>query len=175
MVDSTFGACPYTSESLAQLEEQERVLRYAQGFGSAEALALGNAVAQLAPQYDRGVSVEVVRESDGLMLFAWSTDDKAPRNFGFAERKRSASQTCDHSSLWGYVRRSLDGVPSPQADDETGTLYAGGAFPIRDGAGRRVATIALSGLHEGKDHEIVVRALERALGRKAPAFTFSAV
>lgn len=175
MLDAIRADFNYTPASLAALEKQEDVLQYAGNFGSDEALALGNTVAELAPQYDRGISVKIVRESDGLVLFAWSTDDKAPRNFDFAEGKRKGSLACGHSSLWGYVRRTLDGVEPANIDKETGALYAGGAFPIRDGSGERVATIALSGLHEGKDHELVVRALERVLGLDAPTFTEVAV
>jgi uncharacterized protein (UPF0303 family) len=38
-----------------------------------------------------------------------------------------------------------------------------------------VATLSVSGLHEGKDHELAVRALAQALGREVPAFPAAAI
>ncbi|MDR6724403.1 uncharacterized protein (UPF0303 family) [Paenibacillus amylolyticus] len=48
-------------------------------------------------------------------------------------------------------------------------IPTGGAFPIcvHD---EWFATLALSGLHEGRDHELVVRALSIALQKKIPMF-----
>ncbi|MDO4807274.1 MAG: heme-binding protein [Coriobacteriales bacterium] len=43
-----------------------------------------------------------------------------------------------------------------------------GAFPVRVGE-EWVATLCVSGLHDGKDHEHAVRALEAELGVAAPA------
>lgn len=174
ILDVIRGKLTYDGQALAELEAQEDALCYPGAFGSQEALELGNAVAAVAPEYDRGVSLEIVRESDGLQLFAWSCDDKAPRNYGFVEGKRQASLVTGHSSLWGHVRRALDGVTAP-VDEGSPALYAAGAFPIRDGSGDRVATIALSGLHEGRDHDIVVHALGQVLGIEAPTFSYLAV
>ena len=44
-----------------------------------------------------------------------------------------------------------------------------GAFPIRVGD-EWVATLSVSGLHEGLDHELVVRALQNVLGVEVPAY-----
>lgn len=175
LLDAIRNKLGYDEGALRELEAQEKVLRYPNGFGSREALELGNAVAAIAPDYDRGVSVEIVRESDGLQLFSWSTDDKAPRNYGFADGKRRGSLSCGHASLWGYVRRTLDGIVPANIDKDSGALYAGGAFPIRDSSGERVATIALSGLHEGRDHDVVTRALGNVLGVDVPVFSYLAV
>lgn len=175
ILDAIRSKLTYDESALSELEAQEEGLCYPGAFGSAEALALGNAIASAAPQYDRGVSVEIVRESDGLVLFSWSCDDKAPRNYGFVEGKRKASLATGHSSLWGYVRRTLDGVEGANYDEASGALFAAGAFPIRDASGKRVATIAVSGLHEGRDHDIVCEALGQALGRSVPVFSYLAV
>lgn len=174
ILDAVRAKLTCDERALEELEVQEEALRYPDTFGSREALELGNAVAALAPEYDRGVSVEIVRESDGLQLFSWSCDDKAPRNYGFVEGKRQASLATGHSSLWGHVRRALDGVTAP-VDEGSNALYAAGAFPIQDSSGERVATIALSGLHEGRDHDIVVRALGKVLGVGVPSFSYLAV
>lgn len=175
LLDAIRAKLTYDERALNELEAQEEVLCYPGSFGSREALELGNAVAAIAPDYDRGISVEIVRESDGLQLFSWSTDDKAPRNYGFADGKRKGSLSCGHASLWGYVRRTLDGAIPANVDKEAGALYAAGAFPIRDASGERVATIAVSGLHEGLDHDVVTRALGNVLGVDVPVFSYLAV
>lgn len=136
----------------ADLAEQEEKLVWPCKFGADEALGLGETVAGMAAEYDRGMSVRIFRESDGLLLFAWSMDDKAPRNDEFVAWKLGLTRECGHCSLWAGLEPGGYGVD------------AGGAFPIRQADGAWVATIGVSGLHEGKDHELVVRALEEAIG-----------
>ena len=86
--------------AMETLVEQERILRYVTTFGAAKALVLGNRVASLAPEHDRGITVQITRESDGMVLFAWSMDDKAPRNYGLATGKRNATLASGHASPW---------------------------------------------------------------------------
>lgn len=167
-------------EARTVLLEQERVLRYERRFGADEALELGNAAAELARSYDRGVTVEITREEDGLVLFSWSMDDKSPRNARFAAGKRRAVALCGHASLMCFVEHELtgayddcfparrgpcagaprSGAAAPKIPD---ICPSGGAFPIRIGDAW-VATLAISGLHNGQDHELGVRALCAALG-----------
>lgn len=149
--------------------EQERVLRYPHAFGATEALALGNRVALLAGEYDRGITVQITRESDGMVLFAWSMDDKAPRNYGFAEGKRRAALASGHASPWTQLELlSNGGNPDDLWTNVPEVVPSAGAFPIRVGDAW-VATLCVSGLHDGKDHELAVRALEAELGVSVPA------
>lgn len=54
---------------------------------------------------------------------------------------------------------SLDGLWA-----KTPELIAGcGAFPVRVRE-RLVATVSVSGLHDGGDHELIIQGLERELG-----------
>jgi uncharacterized protein (UPF0303 family) len=161
----------YTPVCLDVLQQQEEQLQY-ERFGSAEALRLGNIAAQLAAEYDRGVGIAVTRESDGLVLFQYAMDDKAPRNLGFMEGKRRAALDCGHSSLWAYVEPLVRGEQPPKPAPDF--VPTGGAFPIRV-QGEWVATLSVSGLHEGKDHELAVRALAQALGRDVPPFPAAAI
>lgn len=160
---------------LALLAEQERVLRYPNGFGAREALTLGCACVRLAADYDRGVTIEIRRATDDLVLFAWSDDRKAPRNYGFTQGKIRAARACGHSSLWAYAAHELTGAYAELADAASGACLAAGAVPVRAGAnGSWVATLAVSGLHEGQDHELAVRALAAALdvayGQAVPVY-----
>lgn len=162
----------------AVLLEQERVLRYTECFGAVEALQLGCALAALAADYDRGVVAQIVRASDGLVLFQWSMDDKAPRNEAFVAGKRAATLVSGGCSLRCYAEYCLDGSWAEMLDPGSPAMFAGGAFPIRVGD-ELVATLAVSGLHEGKDHELVVRALAASLGlgygTDVPAYCYPAL
>lgn len=170
LLDAVRAGFRPTPTTLETLSEQERILRYPKVFGAREALALGNAIAELASDYDRGVTAKITRESDGMVLFAWSMDDKAPRNYGFAEGKRAAALESDHASVYPQVAAVLEGRAEQLFSRAPEVLPSAGAFPIRVGD-EWVATVVVSGLHEGRDHELVVRALERVLDAQAPALT----
>lgn len=159
-----------THATLDLLEEQERILRYPEKFGAAEALALGNRIATLNAEYDREVTIQITRESDGMQLFALSMDSKSPRNYGFIAGKRGASLDCNHSSAWLWGSMVLAGKRDELFDRAPTILPSAGAFPIRlADSDEVVATLCVSGLHEGLDHELMIRALEAELGVKAPA------
>ncbi|MBP3892764.1 MAG: Gfo/Idh/MocA family oxidoreductase [Atopobiaceae bacterium] len=163
IIDAARACFSVTPAALDVLERQEQDLRYPVTFGADEALELGCAIARLAPEYDRGITAVITREGDGMQLFSWSMDDKAPRNYGFAEGKRQASLATGHASVWGYLDHQVNSPDTPLYTEQTVGLPAAGAFPICVGD-ERVATVCVSGLHEGRDHELVVRALQEVLG-----------
>ena len=149
------------------LEAQEEVLRYPHAFHADDALRLGNIVASLAGSERRGVSVAIIRESDGMTLFQWAMDDKAPRNMEFIEGKRAAALLLGHSSLWAVAEEDFNesgftGI----AEDAIRPIPSGGAIPLRTMDGSWEATLCISGLHEGRDHELGIRALCLDLGRE---------
>ena len=153
------------SKNLEALLAQERALTWPGSFGAHDALALGHAVADLAAEYDRGVGLRIYREADELVLFQWMMDDKTARNLGFIDGKREAARACGHASLWAWAEHEESGAWEELFCAASSACPTGGAFPIRTSDGAWVATVSLSGLHEGKDHELVVRALCRALGK----------
>lgn len=149
------------------LLEQERVLRYGH-YGAEEALELGRIAASLALEFGEGISVTITRESDGVVMFQWVADDKDARNLLFAEGKRKAARDAGHASPWAQLEAAAEGIdPAAVWADVPNKVPACGAFPIRVGE-EWVATIAVSGYMEGLDHEIIVRALEQALGTTVP-------
>lgn len=160
-------------EYLDILKVQEEQLQFKK-FGSTEALTLGNAVAELAWEYDRGISVAIVREQDDMILFSYSMDDKKKRNLDFMQAKRRAAKLSGHCSLWPYVEHELTGRWQEIIDQVPEILPVGGAFPIR-AENNWVATLMISGLHEGKDHELAVRSLSSVLGVEVPEFPGIAV
>ncbi len=175
VLDTIRTAFTPTPDTLKVLEEQERVLRYPERFGADEALALGNRITQLVrtcERYDREVTIQITRESDGMQLFALSMDSKAPRNYDYIAGKRGASLACGHSSAYLQQQMVLEGKADQLFAQMPDVMPSAGAFPIRvAGSDEVVATLCVSGLHEGLDHELMVRALEEELGVKAPALT----
>ena len=158
------------AEAMGVLDAQERELRYAVRFGAAEALDLGVAAARLAGDYDEAYTVTITREEDEAVAFQWLGEGKGARNLEFAGGKRAAALAAGHASPWAQ----LEAIASGNALDEVWARVpevcpACGAFPIRVGD-EWVATIAVSGLHEGLDHEVIVRALEQVLGTTVPRF-----
>ena len=131
-----------TPQCLEVLEQQEAVLQFDK-FGSREALTLGNIIAELAGGYDRGVSAAIIRELDGLTLFQFAMDDKAPRNDTFMLGKRKAALKSGHSSLWAYVKHALTGECEDLFARVPETLPFAGAFPIRV-HGEWTATLTIS-------------------------------
>lgn len=148
------------------LLEQERLLRY-RHFGASEALELGCALVALVPEYGEGVSVTITREADGVALFQWVADDKGARNLLFAEGKRAAARKAGHAGPWAQLEAVCRGDISGVWDNVPAEVPACGAFPLRVGE-EWVATLAVSGYHDGLDHEIILRALEQVLGVKVP-------
>ena len=149
--------------TIEELLAQEQRLRYMRPFTSTEALKLGSTIARLNAEYDRGVGVKIVRESDGLVIFQWMADDKAERYHRYIDGKRLAALGCGHSSLYAEVAHGLDGSFSKMYAEGAREWPGAGAFPIRVGDDW-VATVSVSGLHESKDHELVIRALEESIG-----------
>ena len=172
ILDAIRPSYTLTPAALDVLREQERILRWPQGAtcGAKEALELGSAVAGIVDDYDLGYVVRITRESDGYELFGWGADGKKPANYDYADGKRRAALRLGHCSLWGWTEETLAGADTKQLFAH-GDMPVAGAFPIRVGD-EWVATLAVSGLHDGLDHELLIRGLEQVLKVKAPAYPF---
>ena len=157
-------------EALEVLQWQEQMLRYAVSFTSDDAIELGCIVASLAPEFGEGRSVTITRESDGVRMFQWVADDKGERNLQFAEGKRQAALAAGHAGPWSQLEAVVAGDVSQVWAKVPDVVPACGAFPIRVGD-EWVATIAVSGLSNGEDHEIILRAFEQALSVTVPRWS----
>ena len=146
----------YDDRDLKILERQEEELAPA-SFTSADALALGNAIAALAKEYDRGVAVRITRCSDDTTVFQYVMDDKKAANLMYAEGKKACVRDSGHSSAWVYAKTVKDGTYDYWLNDGVHAV-SGGAFPLYVN-GEITYIVRVSGLHEGKDHELIVRAL----------------
>lgn len=160
----------YDEHAIELLEKQEETLQYA-SFDYSDAMKLVNTVLKLQKEYDRTVSVSVYDEEKNLEIIRVLQDGKTEANLMYMNGKRNAAKDCGHSSLYAYVQ-ALVHNETPAYDREH--CPSGGAFPIRVN-GEWKYTVAVSGLHEGKDHEIMIRALEAVLNRKCESFPYMMV
>lgn len=72
-----------------------------------------------------------------------------------------------HAGPWAQLEAAVHGDLASVWDNVPSEVPACGAFPIRVG-NEWVATIAVSGYKDGLDHEVILRALEQALGTTVP-------
>ncbi|MBP3894431.1 MAG: heme-binding protein [Atopobiaceae bacterium] len=149
------------------LLEQERVLRFSGHFDAHDALRLGTAAIELIPQFGEGYSVTITRERDGVRMFQWVDDTKDAKNLLFADGKRHSALKAGHAGPWAQLEAVVAGDVSQVWANVSEEVPACGAFPIRVGD-EWVATIGVSGLMEGLDHEVILRALEQVLGVTVP-------
>ena len=158
------GFTDYTKQDLKVLEEQEKALSY-ESFDNEDALILAEQIIELQKEYDRGIALRIVRESDGLVMFQYVMKDKNANNIMYAEGKHNAIKEYGHSSAWVNVAFQTEGFVLKE-----GVLPSGGAFPIYLKDGTLAASVLLSGLHEGKDHELIIRAISDVQDCEYPDF-----
>lgn len=157
----------YDEDDLKVLEEQEKDLSLAE-FDSSTALKIGNAIAEAALDYDRPVGIRIDRCSDGLTVFQYMMDEKNEGNLRYMDGKKQSVLDSGHSSAWVYVKTHVDTELAAWKEDGT-HLISGGAFPLYVGD-EIAAVVQVSGLHEGKDHELIVQTLAKVLGRHVTLF-----
>ena len=157
----------YDRNDLKALEEQEELLAM-ESFESSDALAFGNAIAEAALDYDRPVAIRIDRTSDGLTLFQYMMDEKTAANLKYMDGKKQSVLDSGHSSAWVYVKTQMDDELAEWKNDGV-HLISGGAFPIYVN-GEIAAVIQVSGLHEGKDHELIIQGLSAAAEKHVPLF-----
>ena len=163
----------YTEETLQLLQKQENLLVFDQ-FASEDALELGNLMVQLSTDYGREVSIQIARKSDDLIIFQYLGNSKTSANCTYMEGKRKACEESGHSSAYVYVANQLHGEYRHMFEQFPAYCPSAGAFPVRTG-GSLSAVISVSGLHEGKDHELIIRALEQKLHLNIGEFPYQLV
>ena len=151
----------YSKKDLALLAKQEEDLSPT-SFANADALALGNCIAETAKEYDRGVSIRIDRCEDDLTVFQYMMDGKTASNIRYMDGKKQCVKDSGHSSAWVWVKTMLDDELKGWKTDGIHAV-TGGAFPLYVD-GQMKAIVQVSGLHEGKDHELVVRSISKWLG-----------
>ena len=98
------------------------------------------------------------------VVFQYTDSPEEDVRLGWVSRKYNLIRKTGHSSMHACVRnRKLGELAELAADTDTYGFGCGG-FPIPS----IIGCVALSGLPDPQDHDLVVRALEQFLGASAP-------
>lgn len=144
----------FTLQDLKELEVIDQAFIF-EHFTSLDAYRLGQIIIDLSLRYTDQISLTIIRESDELPIFQFVNDKKAMRNIDFAMKKRNTVLKTNHNSLWAMAKASQD--PSFTLDESC--LPVGGSFPVIVN-GELVATVSVSGLHDGKDFDLLFNAFK---------------
>lgn len=147
----------YTKDHLQELEQIERLLQF-KHFTSNESFELGSSIVKEAIKSYDDLIVMIIREEDQLVIFQYVGEKMTQRNIDFAMKKRNTVLKSGHCSLWPLVKELVDGGQTEIFEKDADCLPVGGAFPIYVND-TMIATIAISGLHDGKDFTVFMQAL----------------
>ena len=156
------------------LERQEELLRF-DSFTNQDARRLGNILADIAAENPTPTTVRVC--IGDTVVFQYTDSPEEDVRLGWVSRKYNLIRKTGHSSMHACVRnRKLGELAELAADTDTYGFGCGG-FPIRlkgeplteeNSVSSIIGCVALSGLPDPQDHDLVVRALEQFLGASAP-------
>ncbi len=152
--------------SVADLLEQEDRLQFT-AFTSEVAWRLGSRLVETALDQSLPVTIDISRGAH--QLFHAALTGTSADNDEWIRRKCAAVHRFGHSSY--YVGRSWTDKGSRFEDqphwDHMSLAAHGGAFPVLIRGGGLIGTIAVSGLLQDADHELVVTVLEQFLEDEA--------
>lgn len=110
-----------------------------------------------------------LRCKDALPIFQYVGDTRSARNLNFAMAKAETVRKTGHCSLWALAQEEVIGGLTALFEESSGCLPVGGAFPIFVGS-EVTAIVTTSGLHQGHDHEAVVKALCAMQSKPLPPY-----
>jgi uncharacterized protein (UPF0303 family) len=149
---------------IATLEQQERDLVLTT-FTNDDAWQLGCVLVELATDRSLPVTVDVRRGTQ--QLFHAALEGTTPQNDSWVERKARVVVRFGASTLLVQLRETARGRTFGDAHGLPFAEYAaaGGAFPVRVQGVGIVGTVAVSGLTQQQDHDLVVEGIAAFLGR----------
>jgi uncharacterized protein (UPF0303 family) len=149
-------------ELLVVLQMQEEVLQFSH-FTNEDAWEVGNAI--VAEGKRRGLSASVkIRLNNGLTVFQYAADDLNLDGESWMDRKMNLVRRLERSSLAVYMMLKKDEESlSDLCLDSREYAAAGGAFPIRVEEVGVIGSIAVSGLDQVSEHDLIIRSLGRYL------------
>jgi len=147
-----------TEDDLARLKEQEARLVFDR-FDEAEAFALGTRLRDLA--LDRGLPIVVEVAALDRPLFYAALSGSTAANREWARRKINSVRFYHKSTYRMFLEQGGREriFPADFGHDARDFAIAGGAFPVRVAGMGAVAVVAVSGLPQRDDHNLVVEAL----------------
>jgi uncharacterized protein (UPF0303 family) len=149
---------------LQAIAHQEKTLVFPQ-FDCDRAWQIGSQLREMA--YARGAAVAIDVRTFGRNLFFAALDGTTPNNASWIERK---SRTVEHFRRSSYAIGLLLEQQGATLSDKYGLSNAefashGGAFPLCVAGAGVIGSVAVSGLPQRSDHQMVVEALCAVLGK----------
>lgn len=160
----------YDEAALEFLKQEEAQFH----FEAFDVLKAGVLLSELQKGYDREAAIQIIREADEAVVYQYIPASKSSRNLIFMQGKRKAALECEHSSLYAYIAHEVHGEYQYMFDDMPNYCPSGGAYPIYEN-GEWKYTILVSGLHEGEDHDLIVRTLCELCSIDRKAFPYKLV
>lgn len=149
---------------ITAIEDQERKLILT-SFDNNDAWRLGSVLVELAGARRAAVTVDIRR--NGQQLFHFALPGTSADNDAWIQRKVRTVDRYGHSSYLVGLRCLEKGTTFEESSRLDPDTYAahGGAFPITVAGTGVIGTVAVSGLPQADDHDLVVTALRQYLGR----------
>lgn len=150
-------------DDLARLKEQEQALVFPH-FDEEAAFELGTRLRQLG--LDRGLPIIVQVSLWDRPLFYAALRGSTAANREWVRRKVNSVRLYQKSSYRMFLEQGAGQriFPSDFGHDARDYAIAGGAFPIRVARLGAIGAVAVSGLPQRDDHNLVVEALASHLG-----------
>jgi|HubBroStandDraft_5_1064220.scaffolds.fasta_scaffold18178_3 uncharacterized protein (UPF0303 family) len=155
------------ADDLATLQQQEQILRFT-NFNTETAWELGCTLRTLLMDRRVGGTVEI--ELANHLLFACATPTSNPGQADWIRRKRNVVHRFGRSSyaIGRILESNNETLQSRHSLKAADYAAHGGGFPILlDGSGA-VGSVVMSGLPQRDDHNLVISALAKILGKDVP-------
>ncbi len=163
-----------TSEDIARIAEQEAALVFDR-FDEATAFAIGSLIRNRALKEKLPIVVDI--QLWDRPLFYAALPGSTSSNTDWARRKRNVVKMFHKSTYRMVLEQGREDKTFPPGSglrsDEF--VLAGGGFPVRVKAVGAVGVIAVSGLPQRQDHEVIVAALCEHLGLSRQTLALQAV
>jgi len=152
-----------TDTDLNIVKAQERALVFP-SFDEAAAFAIGSAIRERALGENLPIIVDI--QSWDRPLFYAALPGSTASNANWARRKRNVVRMFMRSTYRMVLEKARPDrtFPGSEGLDPVDYVLAGGGFPITVQGAGVIGVIAVSGLPERQDHEVVVQALCGHLG-----------
>lgn len=148
---------------LKSLLDEEEQLQFAR-FTNEMALQIGFAMIEKVKLEDKHVTIDITR--NGQQLFHYAFPDTSADNDHWVRRKSNVAIRFGHSSLYvaTYLKSIQKTIQERYFVDPADYAASGGAFPIIVKHVGVVGAIAVSGLSQEEDHNLVTSVIHRFMG-----------
>ncbi|HET9535615.1 MAG TPA: heme-degrading domain-containing protein [Mesorhizobium sp.] len=152
-----------TSNDIAKIAEQEAALVF-ESFDEATAFAIGSAIRERALKDQLPIVVDI--QLWDRPLFYAALPGSTSSNTNWARRKRNVVKMFHKSTYRMVLEQAREDKTFPPGHGLSAEDYvlAGGGFPVKVKGVGAVGVIAVSGLPQRQDHEVIVAALCEHLG-----------